>query len=622
MDELIYSVKEVFSDFLRKELTGYYNIPEYQRGYKWNEANIVALLNDIEKFRQETGNAEATFYCLQNITLVKNTNANCFHVVDGQQRLTTLLILLSFLQHETDSTPLLLENKLQYSIRPETHEFITKQVLTGHIWEKETVPERKDQYYIREVARSIQAWFKENTATDKGKFLEILLSRVKLIVNVVDDKEEKIFSSLNGGKVNLDGADLLRAILMTRAAKEKYHGTSATSEVREFRIRMGMELDLMNLWFGKTADYFKQFISDQTIGMARINRFDFTTLPINLLYLLYYEYRKNAKESLNFSFFEYGKNSNGNPDDDRWEMYLELQEMYAILQRWYNDKELYHYLGFLFFNFKAQTPFRDIYTQWKALNSRDKFLKNIKHTIATRMLDRYLEETEKAAPDYQKCLKTMTEAISDFRENWYNNDKELYQILILLDIFRILDSKSIKKLPTDYFTRKSGQKDGEDKEHILSQTPRKDNGEIATIKTDWERFAQSEDFKDIRSQMQDILNHSDAELTEQELIQLQNLLNSAGLNSIGNMALLDLRINRSYGNADYTHKRTIIFQEYMNQKYVRPHTLAVFMKGDIDAREATGIPLNRWTLEDIKRNTDKIAKEIGKNFNAWLTQNN
>ena len=162
MDELIYSVKEVFSDFLRKELTGYYNIPEYQRGYKWNEANIVALLNDIEKFRQETGNAEATFYCLQNITLVKNTNANCFHVVDGQQRLTTLLILLSFLQHETDSTPLLLENKLQYSIRPETHEFITKQVLTGHIWEKETVPERKDQYYIREVARSIQAWFKEN----------------------------------------------------------------------------------------------------------------------------------------------------------------------------------------------------------------------------------------------------------------------------------------------------------------------------------------------------------------------------------------------------------------------------------------------------------------------------
>ena len=621
MDELIYSVKEVFSDFLRKELTGYYNIPEYQRGYKWNEANIVALLNDIEKFRQETGNAEATFYCLQNITLVKNTNANCFHVVDGQQRLTTLLILLSFLQHETDSPPLLLENKLQYSIRPETHEFITKQVLTGHIWEKETVPERKDQYYIREVARSIQAWFKENTATDKGKFLEILLSRVKLIVNVVDDKEEKIFSSLNGGKVNLDGADLLRAIL-TRAAKEKYHGTSATSEVREFRIRMGMELDLMNLWFGKTADYFKQFISDQTIGMARINRFDFTTLPINLLYLLYYEYRRNEKESLNFSFFEYGKNSNDNPDDDRWEMYLELQEMYAILQRWYNDKELYHYLGFLFFNFKAQTPFRDIYTQWKALNSRDKFLKDIQHTIATRMLDRYLEETEKAAPDYQKCLKTMTEAISDFRENWYNNDKELYQILILLDIFRILDSKSIKKLPTDYFTRKSGQKDGEDKEHILSQTPRKDNGEITTIKTDWEKFVQSEDFKDIRSQMQDILNHSDAELTEQELIQLQNLLNSAGLNSIGNMALLDLRINRSYGNADYTHKRTIIFQEYMNQKYVRPHTLAVFMKGDIDAREATGIPLNRWTLEDIKRNTDKIAKEIGKNFNAWLTQNN
>lgn len=197
--------------------------------------------------------------------------------------------------------------------------------------------------------------------------------------------------------------------------------------------------------------------------MARINRFDFTTLPINLLYLLYYEYRRNEKESLNFSFFEYGKNSNGNPDDDRWEMYLELQEMYAILQRWYNDKELYHYLGFLFFNFKAQTPFRDIYTQWKALNSRDKFLKDIQHTIATRMLDRYLEETEKAAPDYQKCLKTMTEAISDFRENWYNNDKELYQILILLDIFRILDSKSIKNYRQTILPVNPGRKTGKTK---------------------------------------------------------------------------------------------------------------------------------------------------------------
>ena len=85
------------------------------------------------------------------------------------------------------------------------------------------------------------------------------------------------------------------------------------------------------------------------------------------------------------------------------------------------------------------------------------------------------------------------------------------------------------------------------------------------------------------------------------------------------MTLLDLRINRSYGNADYSHKRTVIFQEYMNHRYVRPHTLAVFMKGDIAAGEAQKISLNQWQLRDIRQNVENIARNIEQNFSEWLT---
>jgi len=48
-NKLIYSVKDIFTIYLDGEYK-YYNIPEYQRGYKWNAIKIEQLLNDIDKF--------------------------------------------------------------------------------------------------------------------------------------------------------------------------------------------------------------------------------------------------------------------------------------------------------------------------------------------------------------------------------------------------------------------------------------------------------------------------------------------------------------------------------------------------------------------------------------------
>ena len=219
MDELIYSTRQIFTEYLKMEGCDFFNIPEYQRGYKWTVDNIIQLLEDLKGFKQ---NSSDEFYCLQNITITK-TNINghsCFNVIDGQQRLTTLFILISYIQRNMSNKVLSAEsNILRYSIREETDKFLRESILTGDYWnDVEYKPATKDQYYIAEVAKAVAEWFNINNLEERT-----ILDHLKLIVNKVESgEEETVFASLNGGKVDLDGADLVRAILITRAAKQKY----------------------------------------------------------------------------------------------------------------------------------------------------------------------------------------------------------------------------------------------------------------------------------------------------------------------------------------------------------------------------------------------------------------
>lgn len=256
MEKLIYSIEDVFGTYLEKEHVAYYNIPEYQRGYKWTVENASVLLSDLKNFHESLTDGEkrsnvgnGKFYCLQNITLFKNNVRNCYNVVDGQQRLTTLMILLAWLDKAD-----LVKEKLKYSVREDTHNFIRDYVLTKQIWKSPTVEAKhKDEFYIQQVAEAMATWFdreKDWYKANKEEFVVTILKKTCLIVNLLNGEEEQIFANLNGGKIPLDGADLLRAVLITHSAKEKYSGESTTL-YNEYRVRMGIELDEMNAWWGK-----------------------------------------------------------------------------------------------------------------------------------------------------------------------------------------------------------------------------------------------------------------------------------------------------------------------------------------------------------------------------------
>ena len=88
--------KAVLEPKLVSEIKGDFFIPSYQRGYRWEEDNITMLLNDI----WENGDKN---YCLQPV-VVKKLPDNRFELIDGQQRSTTLFLILQYMKRVLPST--------------------------------------------------------------------------------------------------------------------------------------------------------------------------------------------------------------------------------------------------------------------------------------------------------------------------------------------------------------------------------------------------------------------------------------------------------------------------------------------------------------------------------------
>ena len=94
-----------------------YWIPAYQRGYRWTGLQVTQLLDDIWDFIQASEKKRRTsFYCLQPL-VVRKLGDGRYEVVDGQQRLTSLFILLS---RKKDILGLLGKKLFRIISRPET----------------------------------------------------------------------------------------------------------------------------------------------------------------------------------------------------------------------------------------------------------------------------------------------------------------------------------------------------------------------------------------------------------------------------------------------------------------------------------------------------------------------
>lgn len=127
------------------EISGDFFVPAYQRGYRWNE-EVTTLLDDILAI------GEGQNYCLQPV-VVKETDKNLYELIDGQQRLTSIYLILKYLKEL--NVPVEIKFSIDYKTRKDSKEFLNS--INLNVLDKK--PETIDEYFMIEAYRNIHNWF-------------------------------------------------------------------------------------------------------------------------------------------------------------------------------------------------------------------------------------------------------------------------------------------------------------------------------------------------------------------------------------------------------------------------------------------------------------------------------
>ena len=503
------SIQDVFTSVVETdngEMTCSFFVPAYQRGYKWTVHEVRKLLQDIKDFTP--GGWGTDSYCLQNITLKRDgKEIGRMNVVDGQQRLTTTLLLLSFLKYKAalkDLEDLKLEGKLVYGVRDVTENFIKQEILSGKIWQLETecapnvfleyqkdLPKKlhnaflernqrweeegvhgrnhSDIFHVYCAAMTIAAFF-EQVNVESDKFAEKFWKHVCFLVNEVKKVEEpEIFSKINGFRVPLDGVDLLRAIFITNVARRCVSdGRDAVEKehiLAEEHVKLGLALDSMAAWWGKESHwkYFKLFdsVSDRDCV------FDTNKYPLNYLYKLFVA--AEDRKEITLDIFE--RPNTFKDKGDICTFYKDLLQFNSILKDWYEDKFIYHYAGFLCA--QCNVSFAIIMNELRGAKSRRLFKLTLKKWILEYLIQDeeggkwrpesfpedkkdsnaavtgVTEQGEQSAEEIKRVFRDKfdlwTKKITDNNYDWYgNSDLHVGRVLVLLDVISFT-----KEIPKD-----------------------------------------------------------------------------------------------------------------------------------------------------------------------------
>lgn len=218
-----------------------YKIPIYQRNYAWGREEIYALIKDVHD------SLEKSVYYIGTLVTYKR-DENIFEVIDGQQRLTTIYIILKALGIET------IANCLTYSARKVSAMTIEKMPKFGEEKDKGIV----DGFnYAKEAIKDIVGEKK----ADIDAFKDFFLNKVHIIhYRVPKDVDlNHYFEVMNSRGEQLEKHEIVKAKLSEQLigdedAMEKFSRIWEACSDMSFYIQQ--KLPEMTTVFGKTMDDF------------------------------------------------------------------------------------------------------------------------------------------------------------------------------------------------------------------------------------------------------------------------------------------------------------------------------------------------------------------------------
>ncbi len=209
-----------------------FTIPDYQRPYSWNTEQAGELLDDLlDAMGDEIGPVSSLNpYFLGSVVLIKGQTANA-EVVDGQQRLTTLTILVSAIRSlvKPERRPFLskvlyqegdpfigTEDRFRLTLRERDAEFFRENVQReGGLEKLEAMTDNlsDSQKNIRENALHLKQELQSLDEQKRAALAQFVLTRCYLVVVSTPDLDSayRIFSVLNDRGLELSHADILKA---------------------------------------------------------------------------------------------------------------------------------------------------------------------------------------------------------------------------------------------------------------------------------------------------------------------------------------------------------------------------------------------------------------------------
>ncbi len=524
-------------------------IPYYQRGYRWTGKNAKQLLSDLLLFAKcKDVDSE---YCLQPIVLQKISEfeysnillneESVIRVVDGQQRLTTLALIIHRLYIPTT-----------WDIYYDTEKMRLSEILNNGSGTSSI-----NDYFRQDVIDSIDEFLSDDDVKNTITFLFLSSKRkISFLEYDVDtpkgedtEKEgHKTFLRLNDGKTPLTSSELIRALYMVRSS-----GLS---------IQQQMEIS-------KEWEIIENCLQDEQFWlMFNARGLEDTPTRIDLLFALVLSVSlKETKANPRLVFEKLEDEEEQYNLEKVWD---EVLQTFWWMQSCYADVELCNLLSWI--RHYTDISATSIYRYWR----KYPILKDFKDCIIKTIQDVKFNGTNLHSLD-----------IVDY--NW--DKAELRKLFVLLNILDC--NKSNERFRFDLFNKCKGW----DIEHINSQTPndfKQDKNKKEWLDSAWKELDQtqkgkflenffSEKTTDIEKFCIDDVMLDDFELYATYIVELTQNSNDKipdeYTNKLGNLALLNLSINRSYKNDIFPLKRKAI-NNHINKgsEYIPPCTAKAFSK--------------------------------------------
>ena len=552
-----------------------YRIPAYQRGFRWNARQVEQLLDDIHEFVNRENPDPKQFYCLQPLVL-RPTEDGAFEVVDGQQRLTTLLLILRHFNERLAEGYRQTLYTLEYETRPSLHEFLDDPT-------EERAATNIDFFHIAEAIKTIQDWFGQRES-EVEKMKDAFQNQTKLIWYELSPTENPVdaFTRLNVGKIPLTNDELIRALFLRRAG--------ATND-ESLALKIAYEWDQLEK--GLQREEFWCFLSNDTAH--RGNRigylFDLVAREGGM--------RENGNTYATFYYFSERLNT---PDADPDQEWLAVKRTFMLLEEWFEDRRLYHLVGFLVWTGLGINELRAMAHDTLKRNFREKLREKIFHVMANGGVLKNVTSEE-----LQERLYDLLAELEYGRHSG-----RVRSILLLFNLATLLLNPA-SNMRFQFESFKTGMWDIEHVRSIASDRPATWKGQVAWLEQCLGYLRSVNKEPEMRQEIEELLGTDAPKQADEAFEALYEKLldyfheadDTEPDHTVANLTLLDSQTNRSYKNAPFAVKRQRVLSLDRDGVFVPLCTRNVFLK----CYSANVDNVMFWSQED-RDGYQKVIEEV------------